>query len=88
MLHAPSNVRPRGTRSATLNIFGVDVDITYDSFGRYVPETRDDPAEFPEITIISIDIEGRPVAAAHLDTWLEVLPIYDALEKHLGGYHG
>ena len=38
----------------------LEVDVEYDATGKYYPETRDEPAEYPEIEVITVTtLDGK-----------------------------
>lgn len=62
----------------TIELYGVKLTLGYTLEGRYIPETRDEPAEYPEPTIHTItaydsEIDLSDLLEAHIDTIYELL---------------
>ena len=73
----------KGALYASFTVRGVEIELTYDSVGRYMPATRDDPAEGPELTIVTIQIGGCAVYGEDFEDWLDRLNLETELAEHL-----
>lgn len=60
MLAGPK-ARKRGANSMTVVVDGVEIDCTYNVSGWTLPASQLDPAENPEITIVTAEIGGVDV---------------------------
>lgn len=61
-------------------------DVEYEVTGKYIPATRDDPAEYPEITIISVMLGNTDVTVELESKVMDVLQVdceADAIDKGL-----
>jgi hypothetical protein len=60
-----------------------DIDVMYDEMGKYCPATRDNPAEYPDLHITSIEYKGvdiEPILSDMDTDW-----IYELLVAELYG---
>ena len=44
--------------TATVTLYGTDIDVEYSTFGSYEPATATDPAFYPACTVISMEVGG------------------------------
>jgi hypothetical protein len=47
------------TYTTELGCSEIDLEITYSIFGKYLPSTMTDPAEYPEMEIESVEYKGK-----------------------------
>lgn len=77
----PSARKPRvGAHAITLDVRGVDVDVTYDWSGAYLLATDCDPAEYPYPELVTATVGGVDVTP-----WDDALGISDALDEEVAG---
>lgn len=58
-----------GAHEASFTIDGVEVTVTYNEAGSYMPATETDPAEPPYKTLVSVIVGGQEVWGADADAW-------------------
>jgi len=69
-------------KQTTITLHNVKLDIHYTVDGKYYPETRETPAEYPEATIHKITAEDSDIdIEALLENYVE--EIYEILNKEL-----
>lgn len=47
-------------------IYGTELEVTYNVFGKYMPATLEDPEEYPEIEIESVRVIGLDIEVLEL----------------------
>ena len=74
--------QPRlGDHSCTVTVDGAQIEVGYDLEGSYLPATRDDPAEYPTVSIVSVDFGCGPLFGDHATAWDERLELWDLIEQ-------
>jgi len=68
---------------ATLNYRDVEVEIKYDIYGKYVPSTWCDPAEYPDVEISAVFFKGVDILP--ILSYEDQDEIYELLNEHLYG---
>lgn len=61
--------RRSGAHEASFTIDGVEISVTYDEVGSYLPATETDPAEPPYKALVSVIVGGQEVWGADADAW-------------------
>lgn len=75
-----SAVREMAKESVWLD--GVEISCAYKTFGKYYPATQHSEAEYPELSIESINLNGNWLSARDTGAWLERLPdLQELLEE-------
>jgi hypothetical protein len=46
------------TQNKTITLHGVELNVEFSTYGRYIPATHEDPAEYPEIEIHQVTAPG------------------------------
>jgi hypothetical protein len=68
---------------ATLNYRDVEVEIKYDTYGKYIPATWSDPAEYPDVEIFAVFYKGVDILP--ILSYEDQDEIYELLNEHLYG---
>lgn len=62
-----------------LQVDGVTLEVTYDLEGTYLPATATDPAEYPQVYVVSVDFGSGPVFDDHARAWDERLDLWSLI---------
>lgn len=53
---------------------GVEILCAYSTYGKFYPQTQQDPAEYPELLVESINFSGSWLSPQDTRAWLDRLP--------------
>ena len=81
MVDTPRRQPRTGDFEVEVNHHGAKILVGYDLEGVYLAETRDDPAEYPTINIVSVDMGSGPLFGEEAEYWNQLLDLWEHAER-------
>lgn len=71
------------THEFTTTLNGINLNINFSVHGKYIPETRECPAEYPEVEILSVKVSDSEIDIFELLSKKQIEQIeYDSMEYY------